>query len=180
MLFGCLSAVGIRHRLHWSVACVGLLVAQPVLAQSGGVAGVVRDPQQAVVPGAQVVLIGLRPTARSTTVTDASGRYSFTLLQPGRYVVEVHIDGFQVARSPEIVLAEGESAIRDFALALAGTTESVTVTAVGRVDQVYRVNAVDSLGSAGSTQLLDTPYSVNVLPGELIVNWQVKSFMEAS
>jgi iron complex outermembrane recepter protein len=158
---------------------MGLLVAKTVLAQSGGVAGVVRDPQQGVVPGAQVVLIGLRPTARSTTVTDATGHYRFALLQPGSYVVEVHIDGFQAARSPELVLAEGESAIHDFALALAGTTVAVTVTAVGRVDEGYRVNAVGSLGSAGSTQLLDTPYTVNVLAGELVANGQVKTLKEA-
>jgi hypothetical protein len=38
----------------------------------------------------------------------------------------------------------------------------VTVRAIERVDQGYRVDAVNSLGSAGSTRILDIPYTVNV------------------
>jgi iron complex outermembrane receptor protein len=68
----------------------------------------------------------------------------------------------------------------DFVLALAGTAESVTVTATGGVDRGYRVDAVSSLGPLGSAALLDTPYTVSVLPSELMDNAQVKSFKEAS
>ena len=44
----------------------------------------------------------------------------------------------------------------------------------------YRAGTVTSLGPLGTAPILDTPYTVNVLPSELIVNGQVKNFKEAS
>ncbi len=44
----------------------------------------------------------------------------------------------------------------------------------------YRVPALDSLGPLGSTPLLDTPYSVAVLPGEVIRNSQATNFKDVS
>jgi iron complex outermembrane receptor protein len=164
------------------LACVLLVAARPAVAaaQSHGITGIVRDPQQAVVTGAQVIVTGARTTAKGTAVTDGEGRYSFTSLEPDRYVIEVHAKGFQVVTSAAFTLAAGELATRDFVLALAGPTESVTVTAPGGADRGYRVDAVSSLGSSGPVPLLDSPYTVNVLPSELIDDRQVKSFKEAS
>jgi len=157
-----------------------LLLAVPrANAQSGGISGVVRDQQQAVVVGARVDLIVAPTTAKATTATDADGRYSFSALAVGMYVVEVHATGFRVTRQV-ITLPEGESVTRDFLLTLAGANESVTVTASGGVDRGYRVDTVSSLGPLGSAVLLDTPYTVSVLPSELMDNAQVKNFKEAS
>jgi iron complex outermembrane receptor protein len=172
-----LRVAGASKRAWQWVACVLLLAVRPVFAQSGGIVGVAKDPQGAVVAGAQVVLINAQADVRSTTVTDGSGRYGFAPLQPGTYAVEVSAAGFQTARSAEITLVSGESVTRDFSLALAGPTESVTVLGV---DQAYRVGAVSSLGSSGSAPILNTPYTVNILPSELIANGQVKTFKEAS
>ncbi len=44
----------------------------------------------------------------------------------------------------------------------------------------YRVEDATSLGSLGPARLLDTPYTVTVLSGELMSNGQVKNFKEAS
>ena len=44
----------------------------------------------------------------------------------------------------------------------------------------YRVNSVDSIGPLGSTPLLDTPYSVSVLPSEIIQNSQAINFKDVS
>lgn len=169
-----------RGYLRAAAACVMLLAASPALAQPPGITGVVRDSQQAVLAGAEVVLINARTTARTTTVTDGQGRYSFVRPVPDTYVVEVHIRGFQATRSQTIAVADGETVTRDFVLAVAGPTESVTVTGVGGVDHAYRVDAVGALGASGPALLLDAPYTVNVLPGELLANAQVKSFKEAT
>jgi iron complex outermembrane recepter protein len=157
--------------------CALLLAAHPAAAQSRGISGVVRDPQQALVAGAEVVLINARTNARTTTVTDGEGHYSFAA-PPDRYVVEVHAKGFQVAASGPIAIAGDESVTRDFGLALAGTTESVTVS--GAVDRAYGVDVASGIGSSGPARLLDTPLAVTVLPAELITNAQVKSFKEAT
>ena len=108
VVIGCVSRVEARAWAPWCVAFV-LLAAPPALAQSRGISGVVRDPQQAVVPGAQVVLTmrgrlpGRRPSPMARAVT------AFMNLAPDNYVVEVHAKGFQVITSQAIALASGES-----------------------------------------------------------------------
>ena len=179
-IMGCPRGLVGRGWMWCVLACALLLTAQPVFAQSAGISGIVRDPQQAVVPGAQVVLTDARASVRTTAVTDGAGRYRFAPLQPGTYRIQIEAGGFQIARSSDIALSGSEEANQDFLLALAGEVQSVTVNAEGRVGQAYRVGAVSSLGASGSTPILDTPYTVTVLPGELIANAQVKNFKEAS
>jgi iron complex outermembrane recepter protein len=153
-----------------------LFLAQPAFAQSL-VTGTVTDPQSAVIPDAHVSLLGGQVQLR-TTRTDAQGRYRFEAVQPGTYVVIVTARGFQQATSSQIVLTAGQEARRDISLALADATDFVTVE--GRAREGYRVESVTSLGSLGAAPLLDTPYTLNVLPSELMVNGQVKNFKEAS
>src|SRR5262245_42477546 len=149
----------------------------PASAQDSSISGVVKDPQQAVVPGAEVVLRNSRLVATPTAVTDSDGHYAFTALQPATYVVQVYLSGFEVQSSPAIVLGAQQSATHDFVLALAGESQAVTV--VGTASPGYRVDTA-SIGSLTSTSILETPYMVNVLPASLIANNQAKSFKEAS
>ena len=153
-----------------------LLTAGPVFAQSV-VSGTVTDPQSAVVPDARVALLAGQTELR-TTRTDSQGRYRFDAVAPGSYVVAVSAPGFQTATSAGIVVASGQSVSRDLSLALAGATDFVSVEGVARGG--YRAESVTGLGPLGAAPLLDTPYSVNVLPGELIANGQVRNFKEAS
>ena len=44
----------------------------------------------------------------------------------------------------------------------------------------YRIEGVTSLGPVESVKLLDAPYTITVLPSELMTNGQVKNFKEAS
>src|SRR5215217_4408304 len=57
--------------------------------------------------------------------------------------------------------------------------ENVTVEGTMPRDG-YRVESATSLGALGTVTLLDTPYAVSILPGELMTNGQVKNFKEAS
>ena len=153
-----------------------LLCASPAYAQSL-ITGTVTDPQSAVIPDARVALLSGQAEFRATR-TDAQGRYRFDAVQPGTYVIAVNSPGFQQTASPDIVVAAGQNATRDISLALAGATDFVTVEGVARAG--YRADTVTSLGLLGAEPLLDTPYTVNVLPSELIANGQVKNFKEAS
>ena len=153
-----------------------LVFASPAYAQSL-ITGTVTDPQSAVITDARVALLSGQAELR-TTRTDAQGRYRFDAVQPGTYVVSVNSPGFQQTTSPDIVVAAGQNATRDISLALAGATDFVSVEGVARAG--YRADNVTSLGLLGAEPLLDTPYTVNVLPSELMVNGQVKNFKEAS
>jgi iron complex outermembrane receptor protein len=63
----------------------------------------------------------------------------------------------------------------------ASRTSLPSLTVVGsREDDNYRVDALDSVGPLGSIKLLDIPYSVSVLPFDLIENSQAINFKDVS
>jgi len=57
---------------------------------------------------------------------------------------------------------------------------TLTVTGERASDDNYRVGAVDSLGPLGTTPILNTPYSIAVLPLDLIQNSQAVNFKDVS
>ena len=151
------------------------LFAPPAFAQST-INGTITDPQSAVIPEARVTLLAGQTEVRSTR-TDAQGRYRFDALPAGTYVVMASAPGFQPATGAETSVTAGQGATRDLSLALAGATDFVSVEGIARAG--YRADTA-SLGPLGSSPILDTPYTVTVLPNELMVNGQVKNFKEAS
>ena len=56
----------------------------------------------------------------------------------------------------------------------------VTVTGIREPEDHYRVPAVDSIGPLGTTPVLDTPYSIGILPRDLIENSQAVNFKDVS
>lgn len=64
------------------------------------------------------------------------------------------------------------------------TTQAATIPRVvvtgQRPHEDYRFESVDSLGPLGTTPLLDTPYSVSILPAEIIENSQAINFKDIS
>jgi iron complex outermembrane receptor protein len=152
-----------------------------VFAQTPGAAritGVVTDPDRAVVPGAAITLTNQATRAQSVTITDSTGRYVFSGLAPGRYVVEARLEGFQPAASRELDVSPGSVVTADLSLAVAGTSETVEVVA-GSVENAYRVDRVAANGPFGATPILDLPYTVNVISRQLIDDTQSRNFKEA-
>ena len=73
-----------------------------VLAQtSGSIYGTVTDASGAVIPGAAVVVTNVHTSASKTTKADASGDYSFLVLDPGDYKVLRTDDRVPVADAGE-------------------------------------------------------------------------------
>jgi iron complex outermembrane receptor protein len=56
----------------------------------------------------------------------------------------------------------------------------VTVVGTQTPESNYRVETVDSLGPLGSTKILDAPYSITILPLDLIENSQAVNFKDVS
>jgi iron complex outermembrane receptor protein len=148
-------------------------------ASTGQITGVVKDPNQAVVASTQVILTNPQTKVKSTAVTDGQGAYSFQSLQPGTYLVEVDAKDFKPSASTELKVAAGQTVNFDFALTLAGATETVNVSA-GTVENAYRVDNVKPGGPLGTTPILDLPYSVNVISRQLIDDTQSRNFKEAA
>src|SRR3984885_13930670 len=64
-------------------------------------------------------------------VTDASGGYEFSQLQPGRYTLEASADGFQTARREGLDLLVATTSSVDLSLGVQTTKQQVVVTAEG-------------------------------------------------
>src|SRR5215475_3482497 len=132
-----------------SVIAVWFMLALSVLAQNAGqITGVVKDPTLSVVPGSQVTVTNQQTSAMSTVLTDGQGAYTFPSLLPGTYLLRAEFKGFQAGVSPALKVDAGQTIKFDLTLTIAGTTQSVDVTA-GTVENAYRVDAVAVGGPLG-------------------------------
>ncbi len=120
-----------RWRLALTCALGMFLAAAPAYAQfdRGQISGVVKDQTGAIVPGATVTATRQQTAATQTTVTDASGYYTFPNLLPGRYNISAELQGFKTAVREGVQLDATGSLTIDFSLSAGAVSEQVTVTA---------------------------------------------------
>ena len=116
-------------------------------SQTGGITGVVSDPQGALVKGATVEIIdeSTGKTMRSVT-TGEDGGYSVTLLPPGTYRVEVSATNFK------------KHIVQRIRVTIAETTRQDVSLELGKLEEVVNVEAAPSLinpSSAVTGQGLD-------------------------
>jgi hypothetical protein len=111
----------------WSfLLTVVFLVNHAALGQvsyTAQVRGTVTDPTHAVVNNAKVMVTNESTSIATTATTNASGEYVVNGLRPASYTIKVEAHGFR-----DVVLAVSQQATVDFALSLASTQETVTVT----------------------------------------------------
>src|SRR3989337_1651845 len=108
------AMVFIARSVRSSAVVVGclLLLATPAWAQeASGIAGVVKAPSGAVLPGVTVEAASpaLIEKVRSV-VTDGEGRYNIVDLRPGTYAVTFTLPGFNTVRREGIVLTSSFTA----------------------------------------------------------------------
>ncbi|HYT75881.1 MAG TPA: TonB-dependent receptor [Vicinamibacterales bacterium] len=118
-------------RLRSFAALVAIaLLATPALAQEqrGSIEGVVKDASGAVLPGATVTLTGGAGVSLDA-VSDSSGIYRFPSLLPGTYTATANLSGFSAGKVQNVLVELGQVKKVDFALAVAGVSENVKVTA---------------------------------------------------
>ena len=135
---------------------VGLLALLPLTAgaqgASGVIAGVVRDSLGDTVPGASVKVTNEETAASVDLVAADRGVYRAEGLAPGRYRVEVSLDGFE-ASVRHVVLAAGQVATSDAELQPARLSQSVVVTARRMEEEAQEV-----------------PIPVSVVRGDLVAD----------
>jgi hypothetical protein len=91
--------------------------------------GTVTDTSGAVIPNAVVVLRSAATNETRNATSDASGNYTFSLLQPGRYSVKVTAPGFKASSTPDIAVESGDRARADVHLQVGAASETITVEA---------------------------------------------------
>ena len=91
--------------------------------------GRITDPSKAVVAGVRIGVINVDTSIRRDTISNSEGYYSFPLLQPGAYRIEVQMQGFKPLAMGGIVLETGLTKTVDLELQVGGVTETVQVEA---------------------------------------------------
>src|SRR6516162_9610517 len=113
-----------------SVFFLAISVASRLYAQtttSGGLTGVVTDPSNAVVPGANVVITDDTRGTVQETKTGLEGTYQFFFLPPGKYVLRVTREGFRdEGRMVNVLLGPPVTVNVTLAIAKGNTTVEVT------------------------------------------------------
>jgi Carboxypeptidase regulatory-like domain len=163
---------------------LGLMLVPPIsnlsIAQtttSGGLAGVVADSSNAVVPDADVEIKDNAKSTHQSTQTDREGVYRFFFLAPARYTLTVSHGGFQTENRAVNVLL-GPPVSVNVSLQVAKSTTAVTVTAEapliqaenGDVSATMNQKQISEVPNPGN----DLTYIVQTAPG-VVMNTDVQA-----
>ena len=119
----------------------------------GSIVGNVKDSTGAAVPGAAVTATHTETKAARHTVTDSTGAYRLSTVQPGTYTVVVTLTGFQTFTRNDVPVTLNTVTRVDAALGIGQLTESVTVAAETPVLQTDRAEVREELRTRELTDL---------------------------
>jgi hypothetical protein len=110
------------------------------LAQTSAIAGTVRDPTGAVLPGVTVEVASpaLIEKTRSS-VTDGSGQYKIEALRPGTYTVTFALPGFNTVKRDGVELTSDFTATINGEMKVGAVEETVTVSAESPIVDVQNI-----------------------------------------
>lgn len=108
-------------------------------ANSGEIKGIVTDPSNAVVPGANVKVLNVLTGVQINTTTNAAGIYDLPSVEPGSYTITVSKPGFRDSVRKGITLPVGTIAV-NASLAVGSASQSVVVTANAPLVQTEESN----------------------------------------
>ena len=95
---------------------------------TGSVAGTIVDESGGSLPGVTVSVTNLATKQARTTVTNESGRYQITALQPSRYTIQAELPGFSTVIRPNVTVNVGSAVDVNLMLKVSAIQETVTVT----------------------------------------------------
>jgi hypothetical protein len=113
----------------WLVGLFLTLMPGAVSAQTGSIAGVVKDATGAVLPGVTVEAASPALIEKVRTgVTDGEGLYKIADLRPGTYSVTFTLPGFSTVKRDGIDLSAGFTASVNADLRIGAVEETITVS----------------------------------------------------
>jgi hypothetical protein len=141
-----------------SIALAGFLIlsATPAFGQmnTAEIAGQVKDPSDASIPGATVVATQTATQQRTSAVCNDSGQFLLPGLSLGEYTLTVAAPGFKQALQEHVVLHVGDHVRQDFELQLGEQNQTVTVEGSAGLLQVQSAEIKDVIQNQ---QVVDLP-----------------------
>lgn len=123
-------------------------------AVTATVVGTVTDSTGAVIPNAALVLLDQGTNTSASGVTNGSGNFVFTFLQPGSYTLSASSPGFKVQAQKNIKATVDTTTRVDLILETGSSAETVTVTSDAALLQTDRA---DVSAQIDSKQVEDLP-----------------------
>jgi hypothetical protein len=149
--------MGFLARSIFPVAGLLSAFSLPALAQRANIHGIVSDQMGSAIPGVEITALNLDRGLKREAATGEEGRFSFPLLQPGRYVLTAQKEGFNVAEMETINLRPQDTLYLRIVLRVGSQTTVIRVTDVAEL------------------QLSESPGIANVVSGEVLRNTPVAS-----
>ena len=112
---------------------------------SGDLKGTVKDPTEAVLPGAAVTVTNMETGVERRTASDAVGSYRFLVLPPGTYELKAEVAGFAAYTRRPIQITVGQTVIIDPQLQPAGIQQEVIVQEPAPVLETARIQQSDTV-----------------------------------
>ena len=128
------------------VALLGLVTLSAQSITTGDIAGTVKDPSGAIVPGATVTLKSTDTGETRTQTTTQSGEYRFTTLRAGNYEISAALTGLKSDLN-KVTVAIGQVAALDLTVAPQSSQQIVEVTAAAPLMQSENANLATSYDS---------------------------------
>lgn len=143
-------------------------------ANSVTITGSVEDSTGASMSGAQTTLLDAAGTVKAKTVTNSAGQFSISGVLPGTYIFQTEHKMFETSRRDVSISA----AIPNTELRVVMMVESrkETVEVVG--SKGYAVMAT-TVATKTDTPILETPFSIQVVPQEVLRDQQVTRIEQA-
>src|ERR1041385_7746509 len=146
-------------RLAWLliVGCVLLPATAWAQADSGNIAGVVRDTSGAVMPGVTVEAASPALIEKvKSVVTDSQGLYRIVDLRPGSYTVTFTLPGFSTFKREGLDLTTGFTATVNAEMKVGALEETVTVSGEAPVVDTQSIRQTTTV-QRGTLDALRTP-----------------------
>lgn len=106
--------------------------ARTLQTQTGALTGIVKDPQNAVISGAQITVRSSTNGEIQNASTDNKGEFKIENLTPGNYKLSLALTGFKTFER-DIIVEAGKTSPLEIKLELAETKAEVTVGAKGSI-----------------------------------------------
>src|SRR5215472_1877473 len=120
--------IALRIAICCFILLVGLANVAFAQVQASRIVGTVLDPNQAGVPNSAVTVTDEATNIAQKVLTNESGAYVVTPLNPGIYRVSVSAAGFQTMVRNQVELLVDQAVRLDFDLKLGETSTSIEVT----------------------------------------------------
>ena len=125
------SLTGYSFRLSLGAFMVLMLFCFSAFAQGQGtsaIRGSIKDPQGAVVAGANVTVTNPETNFTRTTTSNDSGQFAFEAIQPGVYKIEVEAKGFKKTQVTNVNALVSKPVDLEVAMEIGDLTQTVSVS----------------------------------------------------